>query len=96
MEITANGVEVTDKGMIIVNHLCSPYVALEAPNRHALVDLLNKCVELRKARSGIGGFAITMPCGYEQEFANEDDIPSENLPCPCGQGYLIKYKEEPV
>ena len=36
------------------------------------------------------GFTITMPCGYEQNFRELSDIPTEDLPCPCGKEFLIK------
>ena len=38
------------------------------------------------------GFTITMPCGYEQNFRELSDIPTEDLPCPCGKAgqFLIK------
>jgi len=36
------------------------------------------------------GFTITMPCGHERNFREADNIPVEDLPCPCGKGFLIK------
>lgn len=64
-----------------------PLWAIFASNRQTLVDLLDKCKD---------GFTITMPCGYERRFREYDDIPVDDLPCPCGQEerYLIKYKKE--
>lgn len=74
-----------------------PYGAVTAVDRQALVELLDKCVELQLKRGReIYGFTITMPYGYERKFTNHCDIPFEDLPCGCGRDdhYLIKYKKE--
>ena len=72
-----------------------PYGAIRAIDRQALIDLLDKCVESQCQRGReITGFTITMPCGYERRFTTHCDIPFEDLPCLCGEEYLIKYKKE--
>lgn len=85
---------------IIINtggfHQDIPFIAVEAINRQVMVDLLNRCVGLQRYRGReIYGFVITMPCGSEMQFIKEDDIPFDDLPCPCGRAdhYVIKYEE---
>ena len=70
------------------------YTGILATNRQAILDLLDSCIKLQTER-GVEpcGFMITMPCGYELQIKNQDDIPSEDLPCGCGRAdhYLIRY-----
>ena len=70
-----------------------PYTALLATDRDSIIDMLNK-VKARQRSSG--WLCISMPCGYEQTFKKETDIPYKDLSCPCGQEgrYLIRYKKE--
>jgi len=60
------------------------YTAAVVKDRQTLVDLMDRC--------RLGKFTITMPCGYEKEFAQHSDIPFEDLPCPCGKEHLFVYK----
>jgi len=69
-----------------------PFTAMIATDRQAVLDLLD---EVKAIRGKDGYFEITMHCGYSQRFEKHEDIPFEDLPCPCGKSdyYLIKYKE---
>ena len=72
-----------------------PFGAVIAVDRQVLVDLLDGFTELQRKRGGvIGGFEITMPCGYSRQFSTHSDIPFDDLPCICGKEYLIRYKKE--
>lgn len=74
-----------------------PFGAVFSVDRQALIDLLDKCTELQKSRGGeIGGFEITMPCGYSKQFTTHSDIPFEDLPCKCGDEghFLIRHKKD--
>lgn len=73
------------------------YTAIEATQRQALLDLLDGCKQQQIKRGGNKGcFEISMPCGYSKVFKEHEDIPSEDLPCPCGGSgrYLIRYEKE--
>ena len=75
-----------------------PYTALLARDRQAIIEVFDKCRE-HQHQLGIRqdhAFEITMPCGYSKKFKEHSNIPTEDLPCPCGRAerYLIKYKKE--
>ena len=40
-------------------------------------------------------YLIIMPCGYKLEYKNFDDIPEEDVSCPCGNPnhWLIRYED---
>ena len=67
-----------------------PVVAMVALDRQALLELK---ATIDKHHGGWGAFCITMPCGKSQEFRTAEDIPFDDLPCPCGnpEHWLIKY-----
>ena len=69
-----------------------PYTAL-AGKREDIVELLEEVLNLQRKRNQHEvGFTITMPCGHEQAFRELDDIPLENLRCPCSKAerFMIK------
>ncbi len=74
---------------VAINLGVAPQIAVEARDRQALLDLLS---EVKKDRVD-GCFQIDMDCGYSRVFKEEEDIPHEDLPCPCdnAEHYLIKY-----
>jgi len=61
------------------------FTAMIATDRESILELLNE-----------SPFEITMPCGYSQKFDKYEDIPYEDLPCPCDgfNRYLIRYEKE--
>jgi len=65
------------------------YAAVIAVDRQAMLDLLAKMKEAWRS------FDISMPCGWSKTFRYTDDIPSKDLPCPCGRSdhFIIQYKE---
>ena len=70
----------------------TPYTALSG-RREDIIELLEATLaNQRRSNLPETGFAITMPCGYEQEFREPSDIPMENLPCSCGkpERFMIK------
>ena len=73
----------------------TPCIAVLTNNRGTMLDLLFEVKELQRKRGSIGYFEITMPCGYSRVFREPDDIPHEDLPCPCGDSkhWLIRYTE---
>lgn len=48
--------------------------------RQGMVDLLAE----RRGNSRKPALAITMPCGERYEFKKPADLPTETLPCRCG------------
>ena len=69
-----------------------PYIALSG-KRESIVAMLEAVLAQQQERNiPDRGFTITMPCGYERNFKEPNDIPMENLPCPCGKTgrFLIK------
>ena len=71
----------------------APFTAVRAVDRASLLEMLGKM----KAHHGNGGcFEISMPCGFSKKFRENADIPTEDLPCPCGNEgrYLIRYGKE--
>ena len=69
------------------------YTGIYADSRERIVEVLRA---VKEKRGDKGYLEITMPCGYSQVFREYEDIPYEDLPCPCGQEgrYLIRYKKE--
>lgn len=45
--------------------------------------------------SGLPFITITMPCGTEVIYQSFEDIPNEDVPCPCGNPnhWVIQYRE---
>lgn len=46
--------------------------------------------------NGIAGapfLEVRMPCGTRSSYQTRDDIPSESVPCPCGDAshWVIRY-----
>ena len=77
--------------------LDEPFTAMLVTDRNTVVAFLYECLELQQKRGKeFYGFAISMPCGYEKQFQQGQDIPLEDLPCPCGRKdrYLIRYGKE--
>jgi len=69
-----------------------PYTALSG-KRENIIELLEAMLDnQRRQNLPELGFTITMPCGYERNFKQSNDIPMEDLLCPCGKPgrYLIK------
>ena len=66
-----------------------PRVAVIAKDRQAMLDLLDAVKETKRV------FEISLPCGGSKTFATHDDIPFEDLPCPCEnpEHYLIQYQK---
>ena len=75
-----------------------PYTALLAINRQAIIELFDQCKEWQDEQGIKQDYRleITMSCGYSKKIASHDDIPFEDLPCPCGGAgrYLIRYGKE--
>jgi hypothetical protein len=68
--------------------------------KQVLVDAIDKKIE----EGRIEGIAypkpdtylsINMPCGSHVEYKTPNDIPDEDVPCPCGdpKHWMIKYRD---
>ena len=61
--------------------------------RDAITQMLDSVLDNQhKHKLPVIGFTITMPCGYERDFSSHDDIPQDDIPCPCGVGFLMRIE----
>jgi len=74
-----------------------PMIGVLATDRQALVDLLIKVKaqypDIPHVLDCPHVLEISLPCGGSQKFTQPEDIPFEDLPCPCGnpEHWLIQY-----
>ncbi len=50
------------------------------------LDKLTKHLPYRRA----------LPCGSVYELLSVSDLPKEDLPCPCGKHWFVKYEIDPT
>ena len=69
-----------------------PFTALSGKRENIIAMLKAVLTQQQERNIPDRGFTITMPCGYERNFRELNNIPIKNLPCPCGKTgrFLIK------
>ncbi len=65
-------------------------VACNPVDRQAMLDYL---AIIKEQVLDSEGLTISLPCGGEKDFGVPENIPFEDLPCPCGRPdhWLIRY-----
>ena len=65
----------------------------QSVQRLLLEAILQQAVELKCEQSW--PFTVTMPCGEVFTISGPDDIPTENVECPCGnpKHHMVTFEE---